>query len=38
MLIFVIDMFYIFIENSDTSLLLFLEGHFDKYVNSDGMF
>ena len=34
LLTFVIDMF-VFIGNSDTSLLLFLKGHFDKPVNSD---
>ena len=28
---------YVFIDDSDTSLLLFLKGHFDKPVNSDGM-
>ena len=27
-----------FVGNSDTSLLLFLKGHVDKPVNSDGIF
>ena len=34
LLTLVIDMFYVLIGNSDTSLLLFLKGH----VNSDRMF
>ena len=37
LLTFVIGMF-MFIGNSDTSLLLFLKGHVDKPVDSDGLF
>ena len=29
---------YVFVENSGTSLLLFLKGHINKPFNSDGMF
>ena len=36
-LIFVIDTFMLYRE-LDTSLLLFLKGHVDKLVKSDGMF